>query len=160
MIPAELRKNSLQLSISTTRGVMTTAVSDILKQVEPLSNQEKLELAARLIEQAQPNGQTSLHSLSKQEARDEIGEDAKNSLEDFDLNHKPLLGSHELRLGDGGRIEPSRYDFSDVLAEETERFTDVFELNHVPPARTYTIRARYQFAGHITPLPYHLEEEE
>ncbi|MGH9853990.1 MAG: hypothetical protein ACREBD_29445 [Blastocatellia bacterium] len=91
---------------------MTTAVSEILTQTELLSAAEQLELAARLMEQAQQNVSES----------DEIEE----GLDVFSLNHVPPKDSYVvmMKFVDAGRGEPTRYDFSEIFGDEEEESAD------------------------------------
>jgi hypothetical protein len=84
---------------------MTTAVSEILTQTKSLSAEEQLELAVRLMEQAQQNS-------------DEIDE----GLDVFSLNHVPPKDSYVVMMEfvDAGRGEPARYDFSEIFGDEEE----------------------------------------
>jgi hypothetical protein len=136
---------------------MTTAVSEILKQVEWLSVEEKLTLTATLIEQMQPNDDTRLQSIPGNEPP---------------ANHKPRdISSLKRRLpeesyeperqfADGGTSGSARDDISDIFGDDADGIPDAFELNRAPPKRTYTIRGRFQFLGRATPLPLELDEDE
>ncbi|MGH9837334.1 MAG: hypothetical protein ACREEM_00945 [Blastocatellia bacterium] len=119
--------------------------------------EEKLALTARLIEQTQPNGDASSHPLPGNEQ----GSDDE-PLDVSGLKLMPPEDSFEVQMQfvDGGLGEPARYDVSDIFGDDPEGIPDAFDLNRVPPKRTYTMQARYKFAGRLTPLPFELEEEE
>jgi hypothetical protein len=89
---------------------MTITVSDILTQTELLSAEEQLELATRLMEQAQQNKD------------DEVEE----GLDVFSLNHVPPKDSYVvmMKFVDAGRGEPTRYDFSEIFGNEEEESAD------------------------------------
>lgn len=92
---------------------MNTAVSEILTQTEALSTEEQLELATRLMEQAQQNGGEEITS----------GDDeAEEGLDVFSLNHLPPKDSYVvmMKFVDAGRGAPARYDLSEIFGDEAE----------------------------------------
>ncbi len=118
---------------------MTTAVSEILTQAESLSAEEQLELATRLMEQAQQNADATPHSsrrneVSSVEPLPQIGgeesasedDEVEEGLDVFSLNHVPPKDSYVvmMKFVDAGRGEPTRYDFSEIFDDEEEESTD------------------------------------
>ncbi len=107
---------------------MTTAVSEILQQVEFLSPTEQLELTAKLAERAQQNATPAPHNGSpafeaelpapSEAAADD--EDWLESLDVFDLKRMPPEDSFVVRMRfvEAGMGEPLRYDFSGIFNDE------------------------------------------
>lgn len=104
---------------------MTLAISEILKQVELLSPNEQQELTATLMERARSsNG----HSTAAPPAPEPLANDAEAEEDDDWLDTlvlKPIPPKHtytiKVKLIDGGRLEPLRYDFGDLFDDEEER---------------------------------------
>lgn len=114
---------------------MASALTEILKQAEQLSAEEQLELAARLMEQAQRHAEATPHNGRQGEAAGTepssppgAGESvSKNDEEEdwldaFSLNHVPPKASYVIKVKfvDGGRGQPRRYDFGDLFDDEEE----------------------------------------
>lgn len=95
---------------------MTTALSQILKQTKSLSPQEQLELVNELL--------AGVGQVAEQEAMSEIVRDSDHSFEEevdaSSLKRVPPKDSYEVKvkLVDGGRGKPRRYDFGDLFDEE------------------------------------------
>jgi hypothetical protein len=119
---------------------MSTAVNEILKQVDRLSTDEQLELAAKLNERL--------------ERHTEPDSDNGYLPEPVEVAPDPQTEA-EARLHEETEAEA-------CLSEETEEdeIPDVFSLNRVPPKRTYTMHVKYKFVGRGKPRPYPLEDEE
>ncbi len=113
---------------------MTTAVSEILQQVEFLSPAEQLELTARLAERARQNAAAVPHNGHPREpvgaeppsadTEERAGEDAEeeNWLDTLDLKLMPLNRTFtaRVRFRAVGRLQPLPYDLSDFFDEEAE----------------------------------------
>ncbi len=109
---------------------MTIAISEILKQVELLSSEERQELATKLVGSAQqsatalsPNGhQAEADAPPLISAEESAGEDAEeeNWLDNLVLNRVPPKRTYTIKVKfvDGGRGLPRRYDFGDLFDEE------------------------------------------
>ena len=108
---------------------MTTAVSEILKQVEQLSDDEQFVLVASLTEQLEQSTESAERNDRPPRDVDSVSQTQQGS--EADLPAEP----------DDGKIP------------------DVFSLNRVPPQRTYTMRVRYKFVGPGKPKPYPLSDE-
>ncbi len=108
---------------------MTTAVNEILKQVELLSPEEQRELALKLMELARqntaalsPNAGPAKAVEAGAPAQPDAAEDDEDWLDVFSPNHAPPKDTFEIkvRFVDGGRGQPRRYDFGDLFDDEEE----------------------------------------
>ena len=109
---------------------MTLAISEILKQVELLSPDEQQELTATLMEKTQQRARSSNgHSTATPLAPKPLVNDAEAEEEDDDdwldtLVLKPIppkdVYTIKVKLVDGGRLQPLRYDFGDLFDDEEE----------------------------------------
>jgi hypothetical protein len=111
---------------------MSTAVSEILKQAEQLSPDERVELMTGLMEQAQRraapplrNGEASgAESLSQpgvEERGSENGEE-EDWLGNLDLKPMPPKWTYtgHVQFHYVGRLQPLPYDFGDFFDDEEE----------------------------------------
>ena len=112
---------------------MTATAIEILKQTESLSAQEQLELANKLMEQAQRYAKATPHNGRQKEALQvgpsaQIGtatgneDEIEEELDGFSLKHVPPKSSYAIkaRFVDGGHGQPQRYDFGDLFDDEEE----------------------------------------
>lgn len=109
---------------------MTTAVSEIMKQAEQLSTDEQMELAAKLMEQAQRhaeatprNGAAPGAGPPSQPCAEEgvsQNDEEEDWLDVFSLKHMPPIDSYTVmvKFVDGGYGQPRRYDFGDLFDDE------------------------------------------
>ena len=107
---------------------MTIAISEILKQVELLSPDEQQELTTTLMEKTQQRTRSSNgHSTATPLVPKPLANDAEAEEDDDWLDTlvlKPIPPKHtytiKVKLVDGGRLQPLRYDFGDLFDEELE----------------------------------------
>lgn len=99
---------------------MTTAVSELLKQAEALSAAERMELAAKLREQARQNAEAA-PPVSAEESDGDAEED-DDWLDGFSFRPVPPIDSYviKVRFVDAGLGEPQRYDFGDLFDDDDE----------------------------------------
>ncbi|MGH9930941.1 MAG: hypothetical protein ACREA9_17165 [Pyrinomonadaceae bacterium] len=103
---------------------MTTAVSEILKQAEQLSPDERLELAARLNGRWEQNAEPKTDNGNLPEA-------------------VAAPATAQLSAEAGGSED-----------DEEDNWLDTLDLKLMPPKRTYMARARFHYVGRGKPLPY------
>jgi hypothetical protein len=108
---------------------MSTAVNEILKQVDRLSMDEQLELAAKLNERLERHAEP-------------------------DSDNGYLPEPNEVAPEAETEAEARLYEET-----EDDEIPDVSTLNRVPPKRTYMARARFHYVGRGKPLPYDLDDD-
>ncbi|MGH9801826.1 MAG: hypothetical protein ACRD82_15800 [Blastocatellia bacterium] len=94
---------------------MTTAVSEILKQAESLSAEERMELAARLAEQPRPSAEVA-PPISAEES-DGAPWFSLSNVQQLPLNETVTM---RIRVRYEGRGKPMPYDLSDYFFEDEE----------------------------------------
>lgn len=109
-----------QPMIAAARRLMTTAVSEILKQAERLSPDEQVELATNLMEQAQRHAEASSQLCTEEDVSE--NEEEGDWLDTLDLKLMPLKIAYtkHVRYRFVGRMKPLPYDFGDLFDDKEE----------------------------------------